>query len=274
MIVSSDNSAETCKAACVGYAYYGLQYREECFCGTEDEDYTIYGESNNCVASCTGDASSTCGGNWAMDVYAMDDLQGRLRRLRLLRAAVQGRVLLRYCGRGLHDLRRGRQLRSRLHRRRFVHLRWRLGHGCVRHGRRRDGPACHGAAYHGPACHRSTYHAAAHDGTTYHGSAYHGPSHHFPSYHGPAYHGTSYHCPSYYGTSYHGPAYHGATHHGTSYHGPAYHGTSYHGTSYHCPSHYGTSYHGPSYHGPSYYGTSYHGPAYHCPPYHGPYCGC
>ncbi|CAM9197516.1 unnamed protein product, partial [Ectocarpus sp. 8 AP-2014] len=57
----------------VGYAYYGLQYSEECFCGTADEDYTIYGESDNCVSSCTGDASSTCGGAWAMDVYAMDD---------------------------------------------------------------------------------------------------------------------------------------------------------------------------------------------------------
>ncbi|CAM9520719.1 unnamed protein product, partial [Ectocarpus fasciculatus] len=73
VIVSTDNSAETCKAACVGYAYYGLQWREECFCGTADEDYTVYGESDNCVLACTGDASSTCGGSWAMDVYAMDD---------------------------------------------------------------------------------------------------------------------------------------------------------------------------------------------------------
>ncbi|CAM9848210.1 unnamed protein product, partial [Ectocarpus fasciculatus] len=70
---AENNSPETCMAACVGYAYYGLQYGKQCFCGTADEDYTIYGESNNCVYACPGDASSTCGGAWAMDVYAMDD---------------------------------------------------------------------------------------------------------------------------------------------------------------------------------------------------------
>ncbi|CBJ25804.1 conserved unknown protein [Ectocarpus siliculosus] len=72
-VTLTDNNAESCKASCVGYAYYGLQYGEQCFCGTADEDYTVYGESDNCVLSCTGDASSTCGGSWAMDVYAMDD---------------------------------------------------------------------------------------------------------------------------------------------------------------------------------------------------------
>lgn len=43
-----------------------------CFCGTADEDYTIYGESDDCDYPCTGDSESTCGGRWAMDVYAMD----------------------------------------------------------------------------------------------------------------------------------------------------------------------------------------------------------
>ncbi|CBJ25803.1 conserved unknown protein [Ectocarpus siliculosus] len=65
--------AQTCKATCVGYAYFGLQYGKQCFCGTADEDYTVYGESDDCTYSCTGDSESTCGGRWAMDIFAMDD---------------------------------------------------------------------------------------------------------------------------------------------------------------------------------------------------------
>ncbi|CAM9255649.1 unnamed protein product, partial [Ectocarpus sp. 8 AP-2014] len=62
----------TCKATCVGYAYFGLQYGKQCFCGTADEDYTVYGESDDCDYPCTGDSESTCGGRWAMDIFAMD----------------------------------------------------------------------------------------------------------------------------------------------------------------------------------------------------------
>ncbi|CAM9564780.1 unnamed protein product [Pylaiella littoralis] len=66
------NSATTCKAACSGFAYYGLQYEVECWCGTTDEDYTLYGESIACTRLCPGDMSYTCGGSDAMDIYTTD----------------------------------------------------------------------------------------------------------------------------------------------------------------------------------------------------------
>ncbi|CBJ25809.1 conserved unknown protein [Ectocarpus siliculosus] len=73
-VASASNTAETCKATCAGFAYYGLQYSEECFCGLADEDYTRLGTSDACGYRCTGDVLSTCGGFNAMDVFAMDDV--------------------------------------------------------------------------------------------------------------------------------------------------------------------------------------------------------
>lgn len=72
---SADNTAETCKAACSGgeYAFYGLQWGSECFCGRADEDYTLYGASDACGYRCTGDALSTCGGFDAIEVFALDE---------------------------------------------------------------------------------------------------------------------------------------------------------------------------------------------------------
>ncbi|CAM9838955.1 unnamed protein product [Ectocarpus fasciculatus] len=73
MTSSADNSPEACKAACEGYPYYGVQWRRECFCGTENDDFALHGESNKCFLPCSGDRKSTCGGVFAMDVYVMDD---------------------------------------------------------------------------------------------------------------------------------------------------------------------------------------------------------
>ncbi|CAB1101161.1 unnamed protein product [Ectocarpus sp. CCAP 1310/34] len=72
LVASASNTAETCKATCAGFAYYGLQYSEECFCGLAEEDYTRLGTSDACGYRCSGDVLSTCGGFNAMDVFAMD----------------------------------------------------------------------------------------------------------------------------------------------------------------------------------------------------------
>ncbi|CAN0214942.1 unnamed protein product, partial [Scytosiphon promiscuus] len=71
---SSGNTAESCKENCGtgGFAYYGLQYGEECFCGLAGEDYTRYGESDACGYRCPGDAEYICGGYFAMDIFSLD----------------------------------------------------------------------------------------------------------------------------------------------------------------------------------------------------------
>ena len=49
-----------------GYKYAGTQYSKECFCG---DSYDKYGPADNCDMACSGDASQTCGGTWALQVY-------------------------------------------------------------------------------------------------------------------------------------------------------------------------------------------------------------
>merc|ERR1712126_338635 len=66
-----DNTPEACKDSCreLGYAYAGVEYGEECFCGnTPPLMSTIVGQEG-CDDPCTGDATQMCGGSWNMNVY-------------------------------------------------------------------------------------------------------------------------------------------------------------------------------------------------------------
>ncbi|CAM9986910.1 unnamed protein product [Ectocarpus sp. 6 AP-2014] len=63
---------EVCQAHCAGSAYFGVQYAFECWCSGTDSvnhPYAIHGESTDCNEPCAGDASETCGGYFAMNVY-------------------------------------------------------------------------------------------------------------------------------------------------------------------------------------------------------------
>ncbi len=50
-----------------GFAYAGLQYSTQCFCGNR---YGKYGRAANCNMRCSGDKSKVCGGEWANSVYS------------------------------------------------------------------------------------------------------------------------------------------------------------------------------------------------------------
>jgi len=66
-----DNTVEGCKDSCreLGYAYAGVEFGEECFCGnTPPLMSTIVGQEE-CNDPCTGDATQMCGGSWNMNVY-------------------------------------------------------------------------------------------------------------------------------------------------------------------------------------------------------------
>ena len=49
-----------------GFAYAANQYQYQCFCG---DSYNKYGAADNCNMACVGNASQTCGGNGANQVY-------------------------------------------------------------------------------------------------------------------------------------------------------------------------------------------------------------
>ncbi|PAA61330.1 hypothetical protein BOX15_Mlig006903g1 [Macrostomum lignano] len=60
-----------CKNICKsrGYAFFGVQYADQCFC---DNSYGKYGArpDSECNMHCNGDRSSLCGGPWRNNVYA------------------------------------------------------------------------------------------------------------------------------------------------------------------------------------------------------------
>ncbi|CAN0459482.1 unnamed protein product [Ascophyllum nodosum] len=61
-------TTEFCAGFCQGSAYFGTQYRRECWCGEATDDPTILGTAT-CTRTCLGDKSQICGGVFAMSVY-------------------------------------------------------------------------------------------------------------------------------------------------------------------------------------------------------------
>src|SRR5262249_53265626 len=68
---NSTNTPTACIAGCqkAGFAYAGVQYTSECWCGNS---YGRYGTSTNCTMTCSGDSTQICGGAWANDVEAVN----------------------------------------------------------------------------------------------------------------------------------------------------------------------------------------------------------
>ena len=55
-----------CKRLCFGFAYAGVQYSKQCFCGNTAPSIA----AKNCNMACAGNKKQTCGGDWAMNVYS------------------------------------------------------------------------------------------------------------------------------------------------------------------------------------------------------------
>ncbi|KAG9800887.1 WSC domain-containing protein, partial [Aureobasidium melanogenum] len=66
----SSNSLESCATFCSGYAYFGVEYGAECYCGS-----TIYSNSirqsdeSGCNMACAANTSQKCGGPDFLNVY-------------------------------------------------------------------------------------------------------------------------------------------------------------------------------------------------------------
>ncbi len=61
---------ERCLQSCsdAGYAYAGVQYASQCFCGNSHGRYGRLNESS-CNMRCSGDSRLVCGGTWANTLY-------------------------------------------------------------------------------------------------------------------------------------------------------------------------------------------------------------
>eukprot|EP01116_Phalansterium_solitarium_P022873 TRINITY_DN7732_c1_g1_i2.p1 TRINITY_DN7732_c1_g1~~TRINITY_DN7732_c1_g1_i2.p1 ORF type:complete len:547 (-),score=163.77 TRINITY_DN7732_c1_g1_i2:69-1709(-) len=63
------NSPERCTEACAGFAYFGLQFTWECWCGTSFGAYGAVANCSHSAAPCPGNPSHGCGGSLINSVY-------------------------------------------------------------------------------------------------------------------------------------------------------------------------------------------------------------
>ena len=61
-------------AACAsrGYAYAGVQYTYECYCGNKQPATALKRADNECNRPCPGNSNEKCGGYWRMNVYSVN----------------------------------------------------------------------------------------------------------------------------------------------------------------------------------------------------------
>jgi hypothetical protein len=68
---SAQMTVGMCLSRCAsrGFAYAGLQYAGQCFCGNS---YGKHGQKNpQCTMKCMGNPAEVCGGDWANSIYAL-----------------------------------------------------------------------------------------------------------------------------------------------------------------------------------------------------------
>ncbi|KAI9438941.1 copper radical oxidase [Lactarius indigo] len=68
---ASNNSVESCTAACFakGYGFAGVEYSQECYCGTAIGSNGAPAAAGDCNMACSGKGSELCGGPNRLNVY-------------------------------------------------------------------------------------------------------------------------------------------------------------------------------------------------------------
>ena len=63
-----------CRDYCIqqGYLYYGVQARDECFCGNNHPDDNRMTDESLCNSNCPADPSVKCGGGCKMNIYLVE----------------------------------------------------------------------------------------------------------------------------------------------------------------------------------------------------------
>ena len=66
---SDSQSVELCAATCKGYAYFGVEYFRECYCGNTVSPSGVPAAASQCDAACSGDSGEICGGASRLNLY-------------------------------------------------------------------------------------------------------------------------------------------------------------------------------------------------------------
>jgi hypothetical protein len=59
----------TCASFCTGYAYFGVEYSSQCFCGDSFVNPTSQVALDSCNMPCTGDEDEMCGGGDLLNIF-------------------------------------------------------------------------------------------------------------------------------------------------------------------------------------------------------------
>ncbi|KAL2879697.1 hypothetical protein SGCOL_005026 [Colletotrichum sp. CLE4] len=74
---SATMTPSTCLSACAseGYAFAGVEYGGECYCGVVMGKYTTATTMDKCNKPCNGDSTKNCGGSAVMEIYVASKLK-------------------------------------------------------------------------------------------------------------------------------------------------------------------------------------------------------
>lgn len=75
-IPDADLTIEACLQACKegGYAFAGVEYSQECYCGVVLGNGTAKVDESNCQMTCNGNTTELCGGAANLYLYVAEDL--------------------------------------------------------------------------------------------------------------------------------------------------------------------------------------------------------
>ncbi|KJR85010.1 uncharacterized protein SPSK_11004 [Sporothrix schenckii 1099-18] len=66
---NNDMSYEECASYCVDYAYFGVEYGDQCYCGNFLAPGSVPAAETDCSTYCAGDAAELCGAGNRLNVY-------------------------------------------------------------------------------------------------------------------------------------------------------------------------------------------------------------
>lgn len=64
---------EACREKCDGFAYFGLENGNECFCGQEYSLPLVMVKDGDCDKECPGDEEESCGGFLRMNIWSQEE---------------------------------------------------------------------------------------------------------------------------------------------------------------------------------------------------------
>ena len=88
----ANNQGSSCIAACIGYAYAGVEYGTECYCGNALPNSNLH-RPGECTITCPGNTNETCGGHWRMNIFDVPRKLTRLVHFNYLMGTVEMEIL-------------------------------------------------------------------------------------------------------------------------------------------------------------------------------------